>query len=201
MLDLFNKNEFIIFTTRDYASAVSLSMSAASKKLARLKEKKLLVRVTKGLWANANHPYFNPLSCVPHLLNKEQGYISFLTALHFQGVLSQIPKTIQIATTGHSRILKSVVGHYEFFQIKPELMKQGIEWSETQLPYRQAMAEKALFDILYIATRRNRRFSSLPELNLNEDYFDKNKFMQLFSNLPLSSHISNAMALRAKRFE
>ncbi len=125
MLDLFNTDDFVIFTTREYANHVGMSMSAAAKRLARLSDKKLLTRITKGVWANTSHPKFHPLSCVPYLLGKEQGYVSFLTALHLHGVISQIPKTIQVATTGRGRLLDSPVGRYEFFQIKPELMKQG----------------------------------------------------------------------------
>jgi len=198
MLDIFNNKAFIIFTTRDYATKTNVSLSAASKRLTRLKNNKLLIHVTKGVWANSSHPYFNSLSCVPYLLNKEQGYISFLTALHFQGVLSQIPKTIQVATTGHSRTLKSSVATFEFLQIKPELMQQGITWSETQLPYLLSTPEKSLIDILYLATRKNRRFSSLPELTLTKDIFDKSKFKQLFKSLSISTRISNAMHVRAE---
>ena len=103
MLDLFNSADFIIFTTRDYANYSSITVPAASKRLLRLADKKLLTRVTKGLWANTGHPWFHPLACVPYLLGKEQGYVSFLSALHLHGLVSQIPKTMQIATTGHAR--------------------------------------------------------------------------------------------------
>ena len=198
MLDVFNNKDYIIFTTRDYAYYQNLSMSAASKKLSRLKETKLITRVTKGVWANTSHPYFHPASCVPYLLNNENGYVSFLTALHFHGLLSQIPKTIQVATTGHSRILDSSVAYYEFFQIKPELMQQHLTWSETQLPYLLATAEKALLDVLYISTRKNRRFIRLPELTLTSDLFNKRTFNQVFEQLPLSTRILNAMQLRAE---
>jgi len=198
MLDVFNNKDFIVFTTRDYANYENLSVSAASKKLARLKENKLLTRVTKGVWANTSSPYFHPVFGVPCLLGKERGYVSFLTALHFHGLLSQIPKTIQIATTGHSRTLDSTVAHYEFIQVKPELMQQGITWTETPLPYSLATAEKALIDVLYIATRKNRRFISLPELTLTADSFSKSKFKQLFQKLPLSKRILNAMHVRAE---
>jgi len=51
------------------------------------------------------------------LMGKEQGYVSFLIALHLHGLVSQIPKTIQIATTGHARTLGSPIGRYEFLQI------------------------------------------------------------------------------------
>jgi len=198
MLDIFNRKDFIIFTTREYALYANLSLSAASKQLSRLVQKKLLAKITKGLWANVNHPYFNPLSCAPYLLNKEQGYVSFLTALHFHGLLSQIPKTIQIATTGHARSLNSSVARYEFLQLKPELMKSGTVWSEIKLPYMLATAEKALCDTLYVATRKNRRFFRLPELELTSDVFSQQKFKQLFKQLPLSTRILNAMQSRAE---
>ena len=198
MLDVFNNNDFIIFTTRDYANHQKLSMSAASKKLSRLKKNKLLTHVTKGVWANTSHPYFHPASCVPYLLNNESGYISFLTALHFHGLLSQIPKTIQIATTGHSRTLDSPVAYFEFIQIKPELMQQDLIWSETQLPYLLATAEKALLDVLYISTRKNRRFIRIPELTLTSDLISKRTFRKLFKQLPLSTRLLNAIQLRAE---
>ena len=198
MLDVFNNSDFIIFTTRDYANHQKLSMSAASKKLSRLKKNKLLTHVTKGVWANTSHPYFHPASCVPYLLNNESGYISFLTALHFHGLLSQIPKTIQIATTGHSRTLDSPVAYYEFIQIKPELMQQDLIWSETQLPYLLATAEKALLDVLYISTRKNRRFIRIPELTLTSDLISKRTFRKLFKQLPLSTRLLNAIQLRAE---
>jgi predicted transcriptional regulator of viral defense system len=198
MLDVFNNKDFIIFTTRDYAYYQNLSISAASKKLSRLKKDKLLTHVTKGVWANASHPYFHPASCVPYLLNNESGYVSFLTALHFHGLLSQIPKTIQVATTGHSRTLDSSVAYYEFIQIKPELMQKHLTWSETQLPYLLATAEKALLDVLYISTRKNRRFIRIPELSLTSDLFNKRTFKKAFEQLPLSTRILNAMQLRAE---
>lgn len=198
MLDVFNCKDFIIFTTRDYANHQKLSMPAASKRLSRFTEKKLLTHITKGVWANIGHPYFHPASCAPYLLNNEKGYVSFLTALHYHGLLSQIPKTIQVATTGHSRKLDSTVGFYEFIQIKPELMQKDLVWSETQLPYLIATAEKAIIDVLYISTRKNRRFIRIPELTLTSDLFNKRAFKNIFNQLPLSTRILNAMRIRAE---
>ena len=198
MLDIFNSADFIIFTTRDYANYTNLSVSAASKKLSRLKDKKLLTRITKGVWANTSHPYFHPVSCVPYLLGKERGYVSFLTALHFHGLISQIPRTIQVATTGHSRSLVSPVARYEFIQLKPELMQKGVSWSEMHIPYLLASAEKSVIDVLYIATRKKRRFASLPELTLDPVVFSKRKFRQLFKQLPSSARILSAMRLRVE---
>ena len=196
MLDLFSTDEFVIFTTREYASQVGLSMPAAAKRLARLSIKKLLTGVTKGIWANTSHPYFHPLSCVPYLLGKEQGYVSFLTALHLHGVISQIPKTIQVATTGRARSLDSPFSRYEFFQIKPELMQQGTDWSETRLPYRIATPEKALIDTLYLSTRKNRRFARLPELDVTQSGFRVAEFDRFLDRLAIPTRILSAMHSR-----
>ena len=196
MLDLFNSADFIIFTTRDFSGYSSISMSAASKRLLRLADKKLLTRITKGLWANTSHPWFHPLACVPYLLGKEQGYVSFLTVLHLHGLISQIPKTIQIATTGHARTLNSPVGHYEFLQIKPELMKQGTKWSDTHLPYLIATAEKALIDTLYLSTRKNRRFARLPEVDIRQTAFRKREFERLLNQSPIPPRISTVIRTR-----
>jgi len=196
MLDIFNSADFIIFTTRDFASYSHISLSAASKRLLRLADRKLLTRITKGLWANTSHPWFHPLACVPYLLGKEQGYVSFLTALHLHGLVSQIPKTIQIATTGHARTLDSPVGRYEFLQIKPELMKQGAQWSDTHLPYLIATAEKALIDSLYLSTRKNRRFARLPEVEIRRSAFRQREFERLLNQLPIAPRIAAMMRTR-----
>ena len=196
MLELLNTADFVIFTTRDFATQGGLSLSAATKRLSRLSGKGQLTKVTKGIWANTVHPYFHPLSCVPYLLGKEQGYVSFLTALHLHGVISQIPKTIQIATTGRGRVLESAVGRFEFFQIKPELMRQGADWSESQLPYLIASAEKALIDTLYLSTRKNRRFARLPELDVTHSGFRQRAFLQLMKQLPIPVRVLSAMNSR-----
>ena len=199
MLELSSSPEFVVFTTRDYAAAGGVSLSSASRRLDRLSERGALTRVTRGVWANTTHPHFHPLACVPYLLGKEQGYVSFLTALHLHGVLSQIPRTHQVATTGRPRLLDSPVGRFEFLRIKPDLMSEGVEWSDTHQPFPVASAEKALLDTLYISTRKNRRFLSLPELDL-ETAFDRRAFERLLNELPYPVRIRSAIASRWRNF-
>jgi predicted transcriptional regulator of viral defense system len=196
MLELLKQAEFVVFTTRDFANAGNLSLSAASNRLHRLVEDNFLTRITRGVWANTSHPHFHPLACVPYLLGKEQGYVSFLTALNLHDVIWQIPKTIQVATTGRPRVLDSPVTRFEFLRLKPELMRSGIEWSETHQPYLIATREKALFDVLYISTRKNRRFKKLPELDLIDSGFDRRKFEHLLRDSPLPVRIRSAMQAR-----
>jgi len=196
MLELLKQPEFVVFTTRDFAVASHLSLSAASHRIHRLVKEKFLTRVTRGVWANESHPHFQPLACVPYLLGKEQGYVSFLTALHLHDMISQIPKAIQVATTGRPRALESPVGRFEFLKMKPELMRSGIEWSETWQPYLIANREKALLDVLYISTRKHRRFVKLPELDLTDSGFDRGKFERLFRDSPFPVRIHSAIRAR-----
>ncbi|MCJ7592830.1 MAG: hypothetical protein MUO51_15905 [Woeseiaceae bacterium] len=200
MLELNSSPEFVIFTTRDYATAGGTSMSSASRRLDRLSERKALTRLTKGVWANTAHPHFHPLACVPYLLGKEQGYVSFLSALHLHGVLSQIPRTHQVATTGRPRVLESPVGRFEFLRVKPELMRDGVDWSDTHQPFLIASAEKALLDTLYIATRKSKRFASLPELDLDNG-FRRREFERLLKQLAYPVRIRSAMASRWRQLK
>jgi predicted transcriptional regulator of viral defense system len=185
--------DFIIFTTRDFALVGGQSTPSASRTLKRLQAEGAITRVTKGVWANTQHPFFTPLGCVPLLLGPEQGYISFITALHRHGIISQIPRTIQVATTGHPRKLITPVGTFEFFQLKPQMVSQGVEWADAKIPYRIATPEKALLDTLYLSTRRGKRFAALPEM---EPEFNAKKLMSLLRTQVKSEPIRKAMLSR-----
>ncbi|OGI09273.1 MAG: hypothetical protein A3I68_09125 [Candidatus Melainabacteria bacterium RIFCSPLOWO2_02_FULL_35_15] len=56
-------------------------------------------------------------------------------------------------------------------------MREGIKWSNSKSKYLIASPEKALLDTLYISTRKGKKFSSLPELDL------KNLNMKQFKHL------------------
>jgi predicted transcriptional regulator of viral defense system len=155
-----------VFTTRQFAALCGVRVDAASRRLARLAAATGVTRVTRGLWCQPRHPRFSAYAAVPFLLANEHGYVSFLSAMHLHGLVSQIPGSIQVATTGHSRELTSSIGRFEFIQIKPQMMTAGIEASDTEPAYGIATAEKALLDTLYIATRKGNRFASLPEVDL-----------------------------------
>jgi predicted transcriptional regulator of viral defense system len=200
-LSFLNSPNFIFFSTREFATQFGMTVSAATKQMQRLMSKNAIRLLTRGIWANPSHPQFTVFSAVPYLLGKEHGYISFFSALHRRGVLSQIPSSIQIATTGHSRTLDSSIGRFEFFHIKPDLMKEGIEFVENPNPYRLATAEKALFDALYISTRKSKRFSSMPELDLSSENFDRRQFRKLMSSAQIPILIRESLRLRAHHYK
>jgi hypothetical protein len=193
-LDIFSQPDMIAFTTREYAIAAGIGIDAASRQLGRLKRRnKSLQKLTRGVWANTAHPYFSPYACVAKLLASEQGYVSFLTAMHLHGLLSQIPATIQIATTGHSRALRTPIGAFEFLQLKPTMFRQGIEWRDAAIPYLLAGPEKALLDTLYISTRKARRFARLPEVELDARTFNERTYAKLLRTTKVPPQIAGAM--------
>jgi len=199
MSEQFNSSELAVFTTREFAGLAGISVAAASKRLRRRRENsRSLVLLTRGVWANTGHPGFSPMSCVPVLTGNEQGYVSFLSALHVHGAVSQIPGSIQVATTGHTRKLRTPVGTFDFLQMKPDMFLHGIEWSETTRPFRIATVEKALLDTLYVSTRKSRRFARLPELSLEDAGFDTARYRALLKNHKLSVPIARAMEARLR---
>ena len=157
-----------VFSTRQFAVLCERRIDVASRQLIRLAREGGVMRLTRGVWAQPAHPRFTPTAAVPLLLGNEQGYVSFLSAMHLHGLISQIPGSIEIATTGHTRQLDTPVARYEFLRIQPAMMRQGIAASATEPPYNLATAAKALIDTLYIATRKRRRFASLPEVDMGE---------------------------------
>lgn len=192
---VFPFKESVVFTTREFSQVLGISLSAASSQLGRLCKKKRILKISRGFWANMEHPHFTPLSAVPFLLGNEQGYVSFLTALHYHGMISQIPATIQVATTSPRRMLRSEIGRFEFFKLNPSMMNEGVVWSETNFPYRLASVEKALLDTLYISTRKGRRFASLPEIEWVSTFSNK-RFLSLLGVQVPNDRIKNAILRR-----
>ena len=183
-----------VFTTRHYAVLCDSRIDVASRQLARLASRGVLVRLTRGVWSQPEHPRFTPLAAVPWLLGSEQGYVSFLSAMHLHGLIGQIPGSVQVATTGHARCLATPVAHYEFLQIRPSMMVEGMAASATEPPYNLATAPKALLDTLYMATRRGRRFASLPEVDLDE--VDAQELRRLVRRQVTSKPIRRAVEAR-----
>lgn len=181
------------FTTKMFASSTCLRMDSTARSLKRYTNLGLVTKITRGIWANTKHPYFSAYSLVPLLLESEQGYVSFLSALHRHGVISQIPQKIFVATTGHTRRLNTPVAYFDFIQINPRYHQYGTEWLSGKSNYSLATAEKALLDCLYLSTRKGRRFLKFPELDFQN--FTKKKFKVLLQKhqfpLPIAIKIQD----------
>ncbi|MGH7588033.1 MAG: type IV toxin-antitoxin system AbiEi family antitoxin domain-containing protein [Gemmatimonadota bacterium] len=182
-----------VFTTGELADAAEIQLSNASRDLSTLAKRGLIIRIRRGLWADTRHPDFSPYAVVPFLFGKEdEGYVSLLSALSLHGMIEQIPRTIQVVSKKQRASLKTPVGAYEFHRLKPNLFG-GAE------PYGQlgtfdiARPAKALFDILYLSTRRNRRFEYLPEVELAKNFSEKEmqSWINKVDHAPLRTAIEN----------
>ena len=190
-------SKLAVFTTRAFAAAASISLASASKRLATLARHGHVERLTRGVWIVPEHPHFSLYGCVPALLGNEIGYVSFLSALALHGMISQIPKAIQVATTGAPRTLVTRFGRFELFQMHPRMMNEGVEWSDAPSPFRLASPEKALLDTFYLSTRRGRRFKVLPEIELPRSFRERRLARLARAQIPLSPVRSAVM----RRFE
>jgi hypothetical protein len=183
-------NHGIFFSTKDFALELHKSISTASHRLRVLERTGMVQEVTRGIWANINHPNLNMLGVTPYLLGVEHGYVSFFSALQFRGVIKNIQNNIQIATTGHSRNLTTPIGNFDFFQLNPKMVNGHIDFTNDKCPYRIATIEKAILDILYLSTRRVNRFASF---NPNTIYFDKEKLLKIMKEQIEHKSIKNAI--------
>ena len=169
-----------VFTTGDVATFADVSTSSANRALAMLAARGLITPVVRGIWARREHPSFSPYAVVPFLLGASvrslgrcatAGYVSLLSALNLHGLIDPIPRTVQIVVDSQRPTLTTLVGTFSFHQLQPALVT-GYAPGGRLANFDLATPAKALFDVLYLSTRRGRRFAHLPELDRSRDVHD-----------------------------
>lgn len=182
-----------IFTTAEASAAAGSTTESAVRALRNMEETGLVTRLTKGVWGVTSHPDFSPYAVVPYLLARSReaddrepeisvgwdapidleatteigytGYVSFISALHLHGMLSQIPREIHVAVITQRRSVKTPVAAYVFHQIARDLFggaAAGDRWGRFAI----ATPAKAVVDTLYLSTKRGKQFGHLPEIEL-----------------------------------
>lgn len=123
----------VVFTTARAAQFGDTSVQSAVRVLQGMARSGLVTRVTRGVWAITHHPDFSPYAVLPFILGTQQdghhssrdepwsapiddvaanhhasraGYVSFVSALHLHGMLSQIPREIHVAVPKQRRQLR-----------------------------------------------------------------------------------------------
>ena len=194
-----------VFTTGDVAHVAGVSLSAAARALTTLTAQGALTRVTRGVWARQTHPNFSPYAVVPVLLGKslvggaesaDPGYVSLLSALNLRGLIDQIPRTVHVIAAHQRPVLHTPVGSYSFHRLQPDLMT-GYEPGGRLANFELARPTKALFDTLYVSTRRGLRHAHLPELDRSPDVSDEE--MREYIDLVRSAPLRKAVAGRWDR--
>jgi predicted transcriptional regulator of viral defense system len=158
-----------VFTTRELAALSGSSLSSASQGLERLASKGLVVGVKRGLWADQSSGRISAWAAVPYLVPGRRAYVSFLSALHFHGIIEQIPQTITVASTAHSRLIRTALGDFRIHQIAPAFFA-GFEATERAGGVLMATPEKALVDCFYLAAHRKGQYSRFPELHFPSSF-------------------------------
>jgi len=151
-----------VVETRDVAALLQVSTSNATTILRRLARKGMIAHLSRGRWLV--NEKIDRLA-LPELISAPYpAYVSLQSALFHHGLIEQIPSVIYAVTPGRPRRLQTPMGTISFHHMAPELFK-GFELS-SHSDAKVATPEKALFDLLYLASGRSRVFSNQPELTI-----------------------------------
>lgn len=153
-----------IVRTAEAAAVLGISGSNASHLLASLQEAGSVMRIMPGRWSVSGQP--SPYLVASWLTDPFPSYASLYTALSRRGLITQMPRTIYVVSLGRTKTVPTPIGTYSVHRLPPELFG-GFEERDGE---RMATAEKAVFDSLYLARARGRRFSHLTEMELPADF-------------------------------
>ena len=157
-----------VFTTHELAACCAGTLSNTTQALNYLAKKEVVFKIARGVWGlEIGSDKLSSYSVIPFLLPNHRAYLSFVSALHLYGIIEQIPQAITLASTSHTRIIRTKLGTFFVHKIAPSFFK-GFDWYKGSGSFLIAQPEKALIDCLYISVRKRKQFGYFPEL-----YFPK----------------------------
>lgn len=159
-LEVLRRLDRPIVRTGEAAAVLGISVSNASHLLASLQDAGSVLRISPGRWSMAPKP--SPYLVASWLTDPYPSYVSLYTALSRRGLITQIPRTIYVVSLANTKTLRTPVGTFSVHRLPPELFGGYEERNGERL----ATAEKAVFDTLYLARARGKRFSHLTEVDL-----------------------------------
>lgn len=140
--------ELKIFHLQHLRLLTKMNAHTLAVALKRLNEKKIILRLCRGYYANPfNLPTLEEISNVIYL----PSYISLESALAHWGVLSQLPQSLTCITTKLPRKFNTPFGGIEYHQIKKEYFRNFVQ----ENGYFMAEPEKALIDYLYLRKEKD----------------------------------------------
>jgi predicted transcriptional regulator of viral defense system len=147
--------------TSDAAALLGVTSANAHMILRRLAAQGLATHLSRGKWLVGQGV---SRFALPELLSAPYpSYVSMQSALFHRGLIEQVPAVVYAATLGRPRRVTTPLGVISFHRLPPELFS-GFEVADDGAKI--ATAEKALFDVLYLAPARSRLFARLPELEV-----------------------------------
>jgi len=154
-----------VFTTYEVSSVSGKSLSSVTQSLNYLEKQGLIFKIYRGIWAEAESKNLSPYSIIHLLFPLQKVYVSFISALHLYDIIEQIPQTITLASTAHTRTIHTKIATYTVHHIVPSFFK-GFGWYKKENSFLIAEPEKALVDCLYLSAYKKKQFGHFPELYL-----------------------------------
>ena len=154
-----------VFETRDATALLAVSAANANVILARLAKQGLLTHLARGRWVMGRS--IARFALPEMIIAPHPAYVSLQSALFHRGIIEQIPAVIYAVTLARPRRITTPLGTISFHRLPPELFL-GFEVDDDGAKI--ASAEKALFDVLYLAPGRSRLFARLPELEFPREF-------------------------------
>lgn len=148
-----------VVTTAEVAKRLHIADAAASQLMSRLRAVDAVVRVQRGRWLLRPDA---PMLAVPYLALPHLAYATGFWALASYGMIDQIPRAVEVATSGRSRRLQVGDTAFELHHLEPRLLDGWVVRDDITV----ATPEKALFDAVYLRTARGVLNVRLPEIEL-----------------------------------
>lgn len=156
-----------VFTTHELAALSGKSLSSTVQTLNFFEREGLIFKVYRGIWAEAGNKQLSSHALIQYLFPRQRAYVSFVSALHLYGMIEQIPQMVTLASTVHTKIIRTKIGVFSVHRIAP-LFFDGFDWYKGTGGFLIAEPEKALIDSLYLSAYKKKQFAHFPEL-----YFPK----------------------------
>lgn len=158
-----------VFTTAELTQLSGKSASTVVQALNYLQKQGVIFKIYRGIWANTTDERFNVFTVAPFLVQQHRCYISFISALHFHGIIEQIPQVVMVASTSHTKTIKTSVATYQIHRIHPLFFK-GFTLDKATRDFLVAEPEKALVDSLYVSAHKKKHFGYFPELHFPRSF-------------------------------
>ncbi len=173
-----------LFTTFEVSSLSGKSSSVVTQSLNHLANNGLVFKVCRGVWAEVGNVSLSPYAVIPYLFTRQRAYVSFLSALHLHGIIEQIPQIITLASTVHTRTIRTKLGVFSVHRVSPKFFK-GFGWYKGEGSFLIAQPEKALVDSLYLSACKKKQFGYFPELHFPKPFSFK-KVREFAKSIPSS---------------
>ncbi|MFH1415981.1 MAG: type IV toxin-antitoxin system AbiEi family antitoxin domain-containing protein [Elusimicrobiota bacterium] len=179
-----------VFTTREASHVSGKSLSATTQALNNLEKSGIILKVYRGIWRRAERQDVSPYTLIASLFPMNRAYVSFTSALHLHGIIEQIPQVVTLASTTHSRIIRTALGDYQVHRITPSFF-DGFSWYREKGEFLIASPEKALADSLYLSACKKKQYGYFPELHFSKSFSFKevDKWAEKISNKRIRSNV------------